>query len=64
MLRYDESFTATMVVTQGEATRLGAREYGSEHVLLGLLGAGGDVSRDVVEAYPALTADAVRAAVD
>ena len=37
MLMYDDSFVAAMTATTDEATMLGARMYGSEHVLLGLL---------------------------
>jgi hypothetical protein len=63
MLVYDDSFVAVMTATQDEATRLGARAYGSEHVLLGLLASDVALSAEVLRAFPQLTADVVRAAV-
>ncbi|MCI2240086.1 hypothetical protein MN205_16575 [Kineococcus sp. TRM81007] len=63
MLIYDDSFGAVMAASQREATELGADAYGSEHVLLGLLGAAGPLTEQVQRAEPALTAGAVRAAV-
>ena len=63
MLMYDDSFVAAMTATTDEATALGARIYGSEHVLLGLLVAHDHVTQHVVDMFPALTAPAVREAV-
>ncbi|MCC2314067.1 Clp protease N-terminal domain-containing protein [Cellulomonas xiejunii] len=63
MLIYDDTFAAAMTATQAEATALGARAYGSEHVLLGLLVADDELTRQVVGSFPALTPAAVRAAV-
>ena len=42
MLIYDDTFVTAMTATQDEATALGARTYGSEHVLLGLLASDDD----------------------
>lgn len=64
MLIYDDSFVAVMTATQDEATRLGARRYGSEHVLLGLLAADDWLTAEVTRSFPALTRDALRAAVE
>lgn len=64
MLIYDDSFVAAMTASQQEATRLGAPAYGSEHMLLGLLVSGDPASRIIVERYPQLTPEAVRAAVE
>ena len=63
MLMYDDSFVAAMTATTDEATALGARIYGSEHVLLGLLVAHDHVTQHVVDMFPGLTAPAVREAV-
>lgn len=63
MLMYDDSFVAVMKATQFEATSLGARAYGSEHVLLGLLASDDDLTQQVVRSFPGLTTLAVRAAV-
>lgn len=63
MLIYDESFAAVMTATQSEASALGARAFGSEHVLLGLLAADDGLTRRVVHSFPALTSSAARAAV-
>ncbi|MBI9113692.1 Clp protease N-terminal domain-containing protein [Sanguibacter suaedae] len=63
MLMYDDSFVAVMTATKDEATALGARDYGSEHVLLGLLAADDDLTRRVVPSFPDLTTTAVRSAV-
>ena len=63
MLIYDDTFVAAMKATQDEATALGARTYGSEHVLLGLLASDDDLTRRVARGCPALTADGVREAV-
>lgn len=63
MLIYDDTFAAAMTATQAEATALGARAYGSEHVLLGLLVADDELTRQIVGSFPALTPAAVRAAV-
>lgn len=63
MLMYDDSFVAVMTATQDEAAALGARAYGSEHVLLGLLAFDDDLTQQVVRSFPDLTTSAVRAAV-
>jgi hypothetical protein len=63
MLMYDDSTVAVMTATKDEATALGARDYGSEHVLLGLLAAADDLTRRVVPSFPDLTTTAVRGAV-
>lgn len=63
MLMYDDSFVAVMTATTDEATALGARTYGSEHVLLGLLTAHDHVTQHVVDRFPGLTAPALREAV-
>jgi hypothetical protein len=63
MLIYDDSFIAVMAATKTEATALGARAYGSEHVLLGLLASDDDLTQQVVRSFPALTTTAVRTAV-
>lgn len=63
MLIYDDSFIAVMAATKAEATALGARAYGSEHVLLGLLACDDDLTQQVVGSSPALTTSAVRTAV-
>lgn len=63
MLMYDESFVAAMTATKDAATALGARAYGSEHVLLGLLASDDDLTLQVARSFPGLTAGAVRAAV-
>jgi hypothetical protein len=63
MLMYDASFVAVMTATKDEATALGARDFGSEHVLLGLLASADDLTQRVVRSFPDLTASAVRAAV-
>lgn len=63
MLMYDDSFVAVMTATQDDATALGARAYGSEHVLLGLLAFDDDLTQQVVRSFPDLTTSAVRAAV-
>lgn len=63
MLMYDDSFVAVMTATKGEATALGARAYGSEHVLLGLLASDDDLTQQITRSFPDLTAGAVRAAV-
>ncbi|MBO1751464.1 hypothetical protein J4G33_06565 [Actinotalea sp. BY-33] len=63
MLIYDDSFVAVMTATSDEATALGARAYGSEHVLLGLLAAGDGLTQQVARTFPDLTATAVREAV-
>ena len=63
MLIYDDSFAAVMTATKDEATALGARDYGSEHVLLGLLAADDGLTQQVVASFPDLTTSAVRAAV-
>ena len=63
MLIYDDTFATAMTATQAEATALGARAYGSEHVLLGLLVADDGLTRQVVGSFPALTPAAVRDAV-
>lgn len=63
MLMYDDSFVAVMAATKTEATALGARDYGSEHVLLGLLAADDHLTQQVVRSFPDLTTSAVRAAV-
>lgn len=63
MLIYDDTFAAAMKATQDEATALGARTYGSEHVLLGLLTSDDDLTRRVALGCPGLTAEGVREAV-
>ena len=63
MLMYDDSFAAVMTATKDEATALGARDFGSEHVLLGLLASDDELTQRVVRSFPDLTASAVRAAV-
>ena len=63
MLIYDDAVVAVMTATKDEATALGARDYGSEHVLLGLLAADDDLTQQVVASFPDLTTSAVRAAV-
>ena len=63
MLMYDDSFVAVMTATRDEATALGARAYGSEHVLLGLMAADDDLTHQVVRSFPELTTSAVRTAV-
>lgn len=63
MLMYDDSFIAVMAATKTEATALGARAYGSEHVLLGLLASDDDLTQQVVRSFPGLTTSAVRTAV-
>ena len=63
MLIYDDTFVTAMKATQDEATALGARTYGSEHVLLGLLASDDDLTRRVALGCPELTADGVREAV-
>lgn len=64
MLIYDDSFVAAMTAIRQEATALGARAYGSEHALLGLLAAGGPVTQQIVRLHPQLTVSAVRTAVE
>ncbi|MDP9393636.1 MAG: hypothetical protein M3Q27_04945 [Actinomycetota bacterium] len=64
MLIYDDTFGAVMAASQREATQLGAHEYGSEHVLLGLLTAGGATAEAVTRAHPSLTAEAVRSGIE
>lgn len=63
MLMYDDSFVAVMKATRDEATALGARAYGSEHVLLGLLASDDDLTQQVMRSFPDLTTSAVREAV-
>ncbi|GIG41355.1 Clp protease N-terminal domain-containing protein [Cellulomonas phragmiteti] len=63
MLIYDDTFVAAMTATTQEATALGARAYGSEHLLLGLLRADDHLTQQVVRACPGLTVPAVRDAV-
>ena len=63
MLVWDESFTAALQAGEAEARRLGARAYGSEHALLGLLAAGDDATRAVQQVAPDLDLVAVRRAV-
>ncbi|MEZ0492690.1 Clp protease N-terminal domain-containing protein [Kineococcus sp. TBRC 1896] len=64
MLIYDQSFGAAMAASQREATRLRAGEYGSEHVLLGLLSLDDPIARDAVAAQPTFTLTTVRTAVE
>ncbi|WP_432487040.1 Clp protease N-terminal domain-containing protein [Kineococcus sp. SYSU DK018] len=61
---HDQSFGAVMVASQREATRLRAPEYGSEHVLLGLLSLGGPIVDAAVAAFPGFTLATVRTAVE
>ena len=63
MLIYDDSFIAVMTATKDEATAFGARHYGSEHVLLGLLASDDALTQQVVRSFPDLTPSAVRTAV-
>ncbi|MBO0901760.1 hypothetical protein J1G43_17505 [Cellulomonas sp. zg-ZUI22] len=63
MLMYDQSFVAVMTATKNEATALGARDFGSEHVLLGLLASDDDLTQRVVRSFPSLTTSVVRDAV-
>jgi hypothetical protein len=63
MLIYDDSFADVMTATQKEATGLGAHVYGSEHLLLGLLAAGGPLRATVSAVAPAVTYEATLDAV-
>lgn len=64
MLIYDDSFAAVMAASQREAAALGADVYGSEHMLLGLLAAGGPLAEQVSSVDSGVSFDAVRQAVE
>lgn len=64
MLIYDDSFAAVMTASQREAAALGADVYGSEHMLLGLLSAGGLLTEQVSNADSGVSLDAVRQAIE
>lgn len=64
MLIYDDSFAAVMAASQREAAALGADVYGSEHVLLGLLAAGGPLAEQVTSVDGGVTLDAVRQGIE
>ena len=64
MLIYDDSFAAVMAAGQREAAALGAHEYGSEHMLLGLLAAGGPLVERISNADSGVNLDGVRQAID
>lgn len=63
MQKSDDPFVAVMTATEREATDLGARSYGSEHVLLGLLASDDHLTQEIGRRFPALASSAVRAAV-
>ena len=64
MLIYDDSFAAVMTASQREAAAFGADVYGSEHILLGLLSAGGPLTERVVTVGSGVSLDAVREAIE
>jgi hypothetical protein len=62
VLIYDDTAAPAIQAAAEEARRLGADDYDSQHVLLGLLRTGDPVTRRVTEEAPDIAADAVRAA--
>lgn len=64
MLIYDDSFGAVMAASQRQAAALGADVYGSEHILLGLLSAGGPLAEQVSNADSGVSLGAVRHAIE
>jgi hypothetical protein len=62
MLIYDDTAAPAIQAAAEEARRLGADDYDSQHVLLGLLRTGDPVTHRVSEKAPHLAVDTVRAA--